>query len=291
MNSMTAFGRGSVTAADRRVTVELRAVNHRFRDFAIRLPKHMLALDEPIRRRLNACIERGRIDVNVVVEPAAGALPAIDLERARAFAAALATLRAQLQLDERVRLDHILMLPDLFRSDEAPDDPETLWAEVAPAFEQALEALLAMRRQEGQALRRDLLALAERLAEQTRTIKAHATDAVARYRERLARRLAELSPDAGVDEQRLAAEVVLFADRIDIHEELVRFDSHLDQFRATVTGASGEPCGRKLEFLLQEMHREINTIGSKAQSTVIANAVVECKTLLEKCREQAQNVE
>ena len=290
LRSMTGFGRGAHTGAAYRVEVEIRSVNHRYREIVARVPRELPGLEEPVRARVAERIPRGRVDVFVTAQVLPGTQRLhVDTELARAYHKALDTLKEELGLADQTTLALLAGFPGIFTVEGAATDVEACWRDVEPALDEALAALTAMRRAEGEALAADLRAAADRFEAQVEVVARRAPQMVAEYRARLAQRVQALAPEVRVDPDRLAAEVVLFAERADISEELVRLRSHLAQFR----GAFGvdEPVGRRLDFLLQEMHREVNTIGSKAHDTVIAAAVVEMKTEIERMREQVQNVE
>jgi uncharacterized protein (TIGR00255 family) len=279
---MTGHGRGSAETNGRRVTVEVRAVNHRFLDLKLRVPVDAdteRRAGEAIRRR----IERGAVTVSLREEGSATRTVKLDLPLARGVHAALADLARELGLAAPIPLELVAAQPGVLALGE-PADGDALFL---AALDAALEALVAMRRAEGEALARDLSARLERLETLAREIGRLAAGApsvlAARLRERLDRLGADVPPE------RLAAEAALLADRADVTEEIVRLDSHLRQARGLV--ASEAPIGRKLDFLVQELGREINTVGSKSPSAEISRCVLDAKAELEKIREQVQNVE
>lgn len=290
LRSMTGFGRGTHTGVAYRVAVELRSVNHRYREIVVRVPRDMPGLEEPVRARIAQAVARGRVDALVAVEPLPGTRGLrVDVHLARAYRQALEDLRRELDLDDDVDLELLASLPGVIGLDESSADLEACWRDAAPALDQALAHLAAMRAAEGAALARDLAGALERLAGHVEAVAARAPQVVEAYKARLAQRVQALAGDVPVEPDRLAAEVAIFADRADISEEVVRLRSHMDQFRATLE--LDEPVGRRLDFLLQEMNREVNTIGSKAHDAGIAAAVVEMKVEIERMREQVQNVE
>ena len=279
---MTGHGRGSAETNGRRVTVEVRAVNHRFLDLKLRVPVDAdteRRAGEAIRRR----IERGAVTVSLREEGSATRTVKLDLPLARGVHAALADLARELGLAAPIPLELVAAQPGVLALGE-PADGDALFL---AALDAALEALVAMRRAEGEALARDLSARLERLETLAREIGRLAAGApsvlAARLRERLDRLGADVPPE------RLAAEAALLDDRADVTEEIVRLDSHLRQARGLV--ASEAPIGRKLDFLVQELGREINTVGSKSPSAEISRCVLDAKAELEKIREQVQNVE
>ena len=290
VRSMTGFGRASAQSGQYRLGVEVRTVNHRFLDVAVRLPREYAGLEERIRRAVAQHIERGRVDVSVRVDRLTSPVRAVhvDTELAHAYYEALKELRRSLRLPGSIDVDMLLGLPDILRVEHAEDDVDALWGDLEPALAEALGQVVAMREAEGRVLTRDLEERAARVERQVEAIAGRAPAVVEAYHRRLQARLEEWGLQA-VDPQRIAAEVALMAERSDISEECVRLRSHCRQFRALLAG--GGPVGRRLEFLLQEMHREITTIGAKAGDLEIAGRVVDVKAELEKMREQVQNVE
>lgn len=286
--SMTGHGRAVAEASGRRVTVEVRAVNHRFFDVKLRAPPLDPAVEDRITQAIRKRAERGSFSVTIRDDALGGGGGVrVDLAHARSVAGALDELRAALGLEEPVTLALVAAQPGVLQTGEPSHDPEAILA----ALDAALEELVAMRRREGAALGADLRARLDRLEALAREVEELAAAAPDEWRRRLEERLARLLQPTGMtlDEQRLAQEVAVLADRLDVTEELVRLRSHLEQARALV--AEDAPVGRRLDFLVQELGREINTIGSKSQSAEIARRVVEAKAELERIREQVQNVE
>jgi uncharacterized protein (TIGR00255 family) len=289
MRSMTGHGRGAVERGGRRATVEIRSVNHRYFDLKLRSGPLEPAVEDRVVQAIRKRAERGAFTVSVRDESTAGAGGVrVDVALARGVAAALEELRTALGMAAPVTLEQIVGLPGVLVIGESTADAEA----VVAAVDQALDELTTMRKREGEILRRDLDARLARLSEFGDDVKRLSQGAPAEHGKRLAERLAKLlgaSREREIDEQRLAQEVAVIADRMDVTEELVRLASHLEQARALL----GEdlPVGRKLDFLVQELGREINTIGSKSQAADITRRVVEAKAELEKIREQVQNVE
>jgi uncharacterized protein (TIGR00255 family) len=293
MKSMTAFGRGEAEGAGCRLVVELRTLNHRFLDFHLRLPRTLLSLEDRFRKLIAGRIARGRVEATVTLTylgPSPRSLVA-DVHLLQEAAAILSELQEVFALPEPWGWEQLLRFPEVIAVQEkAPGDEEALWSVLAAAGTMALEVVEAMRRREGDFLRGELLTLLQRVAEQVEAIDLRASTVPQAYRDKLQARLAQLLPStAPLDPQRLAQEVALLADRADITEELARLRSHLEQFQQAMTAAG--PSGRKLDFILQEMNREINTIGSKATEADISQAVIAVKTDLERLREQVQNIE
>jgi uncharacterized protein (TIGR00255 family) len=291
MRSMTGYGRGERTADGVRVAVEMRSVNRKQAEIGLRLPAELEPLENRIRDEVYKAVARGRVEVSVALElPAGNARSLLNRELAAAFAKELAALGSELGLAGGVTLDSLMRCPGVVQSTAAMADPDTFWPVVSGALGEAIKDLNAMRDQEGAALAADLGRRIQSLRQAVGRIRIQAPEVTRRFREQLRQRicLAGLE-NVSAEDERVLKEVVFFADRSDINEELTRLDSHFEQFEGGVRSA--DPVGRKLDFLAQEMNREINTIGSKANDALIAADVVLLKTELERFREQAQNVE
>jgi uncharacterized protein (TIGR00255 family) len=290
---MTGYGQGEVVGAHRRVTVEIRCVNHRYADYNIRLSRDLGRFEDALRRQLQGSIRRGRADVLVTVEEALDEerKVAVNAALARGYVKALQELRDAVGLSEPVRLDHVLRLPDVLSVVETGQDPEELGALIEEACARALGSVVRMREAEGRALAGDLAVRLTALGAVHEAISARAGNLVPLWRQRLQARLSELLAPGVVDQDRLAQETAIFADRADISEELVRLTSHLERMRAAIGSSGIEPVGRKLDFICQEILREVNTIGSKALDSEIGGLVITAKEELERIREQLQNIE
>ena len=290
---MTGYGRGDSSQDGFKITVELSSVNRKQTEITVTLPREMEMLEAPIRDVINRHIARGRLTVRVSLHAGADKLSArmhLNLPLARAYARELARLSKQLKLVGLVTLDHLVRAPGVFQTDEQIAEEEDFWPGVEKALTKALDALVKMREREGANLRQDLLKRISVMRQAAAQVQKHAPKVAERYREQLVERIKNAGLDAPVaDDERLLKEVVYFADRSDITEELTRLQSHFQQFDDCVKAK--EPVGRMLDFLAQEMNREINTIGSKANDSLISREVVTLKAELEKFREQAQNVE
>ena len=290
MLSMTGYGRARVQKDGREMTVELKSVNHRFLDLSYRLPRNLGFLDEAVRSRISSRLSRGHIDIFITYanhREDARQLR-VDLPLAQSLKTAAADLSARLGLSEQASLSDFLRYPDILIMEEKDEDQEAVKALFEETVNMALDELIAMRQSEGGNLQRDVLAKADRLSEIRGAIEKRAPEVVKGYREKLSARLADLL-GGQMDESRFLTEVAIFADRAAIDEELVRLVSHLEQIRKAA--GQNEPSGRKLDFLVQELNREFNTIGSKAMDAEIARLVVEGKGEIEKLREQVQNIE
>lgn len=290
IRSMTGFGAGRGAAHGEEIDAEVRSVNHKYCEVKIRLPREIASLETDLVRMVKERLARGGVDVSLRRSPGRAALaPRVDTDLAAAYARAFEEVRARLGLAGPVSLGEVLGADGVVTLVERAVDAEAAREAAAAALVAALDELCAMRAREGAALARDLedrLGTVEGLA---RRVEELSPSAVERYRDRLADRVRELSRGLAADPARLATEIALFADRTDVAEEVTRLRSHLAQMRALLAG--GEPAGRKMDFLVQEMHRESNTIGSKSQSAEITAAVVAMKAEIERMREQVQNVE
>jgi len=291
--SMTGYGRGEVTVENLgRFTVEVRSVNHRFCETVVRLPRPFVSLEDRFRSLILEKIARGRVEVQVVWEEAGRGKKrvVVDKELAIAYHNALEDLKATLGTESSPDIKLIAGFPEVFCLEAVEVEPETAWPGLQAALQEALRGLVEMREKEGRSLASDFHARLRKVATQIEEVRGRAPAVVEDYRQRLTARLQELlSQQHPLDEARLAMEVALMADRCDISEEILRLESHLEQLEACLD--QDEPAGRKIEFLLQEVNREINTVGSKASDLVISRLVVDIKSELEKLREQAQNIE
>lgn len=292
--SMTGFGRGEYTDTDHRFIVEIRAVNHRFNDIVIKMPKNLAALEDRIRKSISGTLARGRIDVLVLVDDyqERKRVVRVDKNLAHAYFEAIKEISDTCGLDARsINPFDLAKMSDVLKIEETAEDLESLWPKISGAIEKALINLMEMRVAEGDNIYRDLIGRIEKIRSLGNAIAERAPIIVAEYRERLRERCREIMQEVNVDpdETRLLQEVAILADRINITEELVRLDSHLDQF--TKTMKEGSAIGRKLDFILQELNREANTIGSKANDKQSGILMVELKSEIEKVREQIQNVE
>ncbi|HEY3368603.1 MAG TPA: YicC/YloC family endoribonuclease [Symbiobacteriaceae bacterium] len=291
VRSMTGFGRGEGAGELGRIVVEMKAVNHRFSEVVFRMPRQFNALEDSAKKLILNRVSRGRIDVFVSWEAAAGAKGVkVDKELAMAYYNALKELGGEIGSNSELTLDTLARLPDVLKVEEGEVTSELLAPTFEAAVAQGVDNLLSMREREGAALAADLLNRLDKIESVRQVVAQRAPGVVEEYRAKLAKRLEELLPQGNtLDPQRLAQEVAIFADRSDITEEIQRLASHLSQFRQALS--DGESVGRKLDFLVQEIGREINTIGSKANDVVMTNQVVEAKSELEKIREQVQNIE
>jgi uncharacterized protein (TIGR00255 family) len=294
IRSMTGFGRGEAEAEGVAATVEMRSVNKRFLETRVNLPRSLAQKEPDVEARVKDAFGRGRIKVQVQVESAdEPAVPLqVDKEAARAYHRLLREVRDAAGLDdEPVRLEHLIeQSSDVLKPLDADDDLALSgWPAIERALDEAIEGLQAMRREEGEALHADLEERIGNLEDDLETAQRRAPERVEEHRAKLRERLAEMLDEDRLDEDRLETEMALLADKLDVSEECVRLDSHLNLFREALE--SDEPVGRKLNFITQEIHREVNTIGSKSNDPELAHCAVRMKEQVEKIREQIQNVE
>lgn len=291
VNSMTGFGRGEMEGLGYSFAVEMKSVNHRYSEVMVKMPRNFYSLEENIRKAILNKVNRGRVEVyiNVKETEEKKRLVKVDKELALSYDNSLKELAQILDTAYNSDIYRLAALPEVLHVEDEEIDMLSLWPILEKAVESALDALLQMRRIEGERMYQDLLGRLDYLRKATKDVAERSPLVVGEYQEKLKERLAVLLKDTGIDESRLTMEVALFADRASIDEELVRLDSHFDQFEQALQSA--EPIGRKLDFLVQEMNREINTIGSKANDLMITRTVVDAKSEVEKIREQVQNIE
>ncbi len=290
---MTGYGRGECSQDGFKVTVELSSVNRKQTEISVNLPREMEMLEAQIRDVIHRHISRGRLTVRVTLHAGASLLSArmhLNVPLAKAYARELSRLSKQLKLPGPVTLDHLARAPGVLQTDEELAVEEDFWPTVEKALKRGLSQMVKMRQREGANLAADLAKHISIMRRSVGHIRKQAPKVAENYRQQLLERIKVAGLEApGVDDERLLKEVVYFADRSDISEELARLQSHFEQFEHC--RQSGEPVGRTLDFLAQEMNREINTVGSKANDSLISKEVVTLKAELEKFREQAQNVE
>ena len=291
IKSMTGFGRGEFKEEGKEFIVEIKTVNHKYTDSFIKLPRQIGFLEDRVRNLLSKVISRGKIDVYISYNNYSGDAKHVlfDEALAKTYISAAESLRDKFGLKDDISVSLISRYPDVLRVEQAEEDEEKLWAMLKTATDNALQSLVAMREKEGDGLKKDLLERTKLLADSLKLIKLRAPNVVKEYKIKLETRIKDLLDKQTIDESRIAMEVALFSDRCSIEEEIVRLGSHLEQMKSTVE--INQPVGRKLDFLIQEMNREINTIGSKANDIEITRNVIEMKSEIEKMREQIQNIE
>ena len=291
MRSMTGYGRGEVDHAGTKISVELNSVNRKQSDIVINLPRDLAALEPRIRQAINEKISRGRMNVMIGLQEGANGASALALDTAlaRSYHQAMLTLQKELSAPGEITIGTILQAPGVMRSPEHSVKPDDAWPAVERALATALGDLIKMREREGKHLAKDLIHRLKTLRQETKAIRALYPEVVKKHRETLRERLAKAGLDLPLDDERLLKEVTIFADRSDVSEELTRLESHLAQFAHHLR--KNEPVGRTLEFITQEIFRELNTLGAKSNDAGISQHVVACKSELEKIREQILNLE
>jgi len=291
IKSMTGYGRVEAPGQDGNIVVEIKSVNHRFLEISLKMPQALFPLELEFKKKIGEKIKRGRLEVFIRMEAqSTNAVAAmINMEAARNYFAALQRLKDEFGLQEEVGLKTMAGFRDIFTQPvETEISPEIL-KQITAALEEALNMLVGMRQEEGGAIYRDMEQRLNLISGILEVIKARSPQVVAEYQRRLTERIKELTAGCAIDDSRLAQEAAIFAEKSDITEEIVRMHSHIDQFVALLQSEEAE--GKKIDFLLQEMNREINTIGSKSNDAEIARQVIEVKSELSKLREQAQNIE
>ena len=291
VRSMTGFGRAGYTASGLDITVELKSVNHRYFEFTSRLPRGYMYLEEKLKSFCQQQISRGKLEVSVIIEDNGAGTAAVEANTAlaEAYLNAVKGLSERLRIKNDVKMSSLMNIPELFTVKKQMLEEETVTSAVLAAAEEAMGSFIAMRDAEGERLKADVLSRADEILRKVEYIEERSPETVTAYRQRLEQKIRELISDAQVDEQRLLTETAVFADKVAVSEETVRLRSHIEQLRQLLDG--GGPVGRKLDFIVQEMNREANTIGSKAQDIDIARTVVDIKSEIEKIREQIQNIE
>ena len=292
MLSMTGYGRAFVEIDGRQMTVEVKSVNHRFLDIAFRMPRNLMFLEDAARKAISAKLARGHVDVFVTYRNLRTDARKIEVDEAlfEAYVHALTQLNevSAFNLKDDRTLMNIARMPDVLSLTEAEEDQEAVIALLNAAMDEALDQLIAMRRREGEAMKADLSGRVDAIKRMTDAVQARYPETVAAYTQRLKAAVSELV-GGNVDENRLLMEVALMADRSAIDEEIVRLNSHVQQLRELFE--SPEPIGRRIDFIVQELNREVNTISSKSQDIPITQLTVDLKAEIEKLREQLQNIE
>lgn len=291
MKSMTGYGRAREASNEREIVVELRAVNHRYLDVNVKAPRGYGFLEEAIKKLAASKISRGKVDIYISVTDLAAQETNITLnhELAQSYFDALVELRDALHLHDDISVMSIAKMPDVLVSQRVEVDADALTASVSEVFNEAVKQFDEMRQIEGEKLADDIRNRMNTIKEVVEQVEIRSPERVTAYREKLEKRMNEILADSTVDEQRILTEAAIFADKTAVDEETVRLRSHLDQLDNMLKDSN--PVGRKLDFLVQEMNREANTIGSKANDSILANYVIALKAEIEKIREQIQNIE
>ena len=291
IRSMTGYGRGQQTLGGMDITVEIRSVNHRYYEYSSRLPRVYGFLDERLKNYLQKTVSRGKVDVGVWIDTvdAPGSEVVVNHALAEGYLKALRELVQTYGLRDDVSVNALSRFPDILTVRKAAEDEEAIWEAVRQVTDEALAGFVAMREREGARMREDVLARRQTILQAVEKVEARSPEIVREHMAKVEARMKELLSTATVDEQRLLTEAALFADKTATAEETVRLRSHLAQLETLVNAS--EPVGRKLDFLVQEINRETNTIGSKVQDVELARVVVDVKAEIEKIREQIQNIE
>ncbi|MGN0574732.1 MAG: YicC/YloC family endoribonuclease [Ruminococcus sp.] len=291
LRSMTGYGRSQKILNGRDILVEIRSVNHRYYEYSSRIPRSYSYIDEKLKALLKSGISRGKVEASVTINNIEGRDIVIGINKSAAegYIAALRSVSDELGLKDDLKLSNLIKLPDIFTVQKAPDNEEQLWEDVSLVASEALEAFISMRCSEGERLKADVLEKAANIEKSICEVERLSPVTVENYRNKLRSKLEEILESRDIDEQRILTEAAVFAEKIAVDEETVRLRSHIAQLRTMLDSA--EAVGRKLDFLVQEMNREVNTIGSKAQDLNVARVVVNMKAEIEKIREQIQNIE
>ncbi len=291
IKSMTGYGRAAETIAGMAVTVEIKSVNHRYFEFSSRTPRAYGFLDEKLKSFIQSAVSRGKVECSVQIESLKEAEVQVHLNAslAQGYLQAFSELGVRFGLENDVRVSTLSRFSDIFSIHKTEADEEKIWDAVRTVTAQALERFIAMRAREGERLRADVLSRADAILDHVAFIESRSPETVREYNEKLLSRMQTVLESTQIDEQRILLEAAIYADKVAVAEETVRLRSHIDQLREFFN--SEEAVGRKLDFLVQEINREANTIGSKAQDVEIARRVIDVKAEVEKIREQIQNIE
>ena len=297
LRSMTGYGRAQKIINRRDILVEVRSVNHRYYEYSSRIPRAYSYIDEKLKALLKSAISRGKAEVSVTINNIEGkdTVIAVNKDVAEGYVNALRSLNQQMGtdgecwLEDDIKLSKLLKMPDIFTIQKAPDDEEQVWADVAEVAYEAIAKFVDMRTTEGERLFADVNSKADLILEMVGKVEELSPQTVENYRSRLYKKLSEVLESKNIDEQRILTEAAIFSEKIAVDEETVRLRSHIAQLKEMLV--KEEAIGRKLDFIVQEMNREVNTIGSKAQDLNITKIVVDMKAEIEKIREQIQNIE
>jgi uncharacterized protein (TIGR00255 family) len=290
IKSMTGFGRGEASQDNITFSVDIKTVNHRYSDISIRLPRMVSPLEEKVRKYISSKLNRGKIDVYINYDSfGQDTKVKLDTNLAAAYVDSLNILKQQFGIKDDISLSLITKFPDILKLDTEEKDLDFLWSIMYSAIEQAVESLVEMRGCEGERLRKDMVEKLDSINATIDEIKVRTPDLVEVYKNKLYDKIKEMTKDIQLDENRLLTEVAIFADKSSIDEEIVRLKSHIEEFKKTLNVPG--TIGKKLDFIVQEMNREVNTIGSKSSDLGVVNNVIAMKTEIEKIREQVQNIE
>ena len=288
---MTGYGRAQQLLDGRDISVEIKSVNHRYFEFSARTPRAYGYLDDKLKTMVYGKAARGKVDVSVsiLVTDSTDTKVEVNQALAQSYLEALRATGTALALEDNLRLTDLIRFSDIFAVRKTQEDEAVIWAAVEQVAQEALEKFLTMRRAEGEKLKEDVAGRLQLMADMANQIAERSPAVTAEYRERLLAKMKDILADRQIEEHRLLTEAAVFSEKTAVDEEIVRLHSHISQFRGFL--AQGEAIGRKMDFLVQEMNREVNTIGSKCQDITIARLVLDMKSELEKIREQIQNIE
>ena len=291
IRSMTGLGRAQASVEGYNITVEIRSVNHRYFEFYAKIPRTYSFLEEKIKSTLSTGISRGKVECSVQIEATADESVVVSVNEplARGYVDAIGSIAETFALKDDLTALSLARFSDVLSITKAPVDEDALWEKVEPVIKEALNGFIAMRETEGAKLSKDVLSRGELILENVSYIEERSPETVKQYSEKLLERMRNVLGDTQIDEARILTEAAIYADKVAVAEETVRLRSHIDQLRTMLQ--SSEAVGRKLDFLVQEINREANTIGSKAQDVDIARRVIDIKAEVEKIREQIQNIE
>jgi len=291
LSSMTGYGRAQNVLNGRDILVEIRSVNHRYFDYSSRIPRVYSYVDEKLKTLFKEVISRGKVEVSVTINALESKDSVIHVNKsiAEGYITALRSLSGEFDLGDDLKLSNLIKIPDIFNVQKTPDDEEQIWNDISQVAHEALDQFLNMRISEGKKLKNDIISKANAIEQMVGEVEKISPTTVENYRKKLVLKLEEILASKDIDEQRIITEAAIFAEKIAVDEETVRLKSHISQFKDMLD--SSEAVGRKLDFIVQEMNREVNTIGSKAQDLNITKIVVDMKSEIEKIREQIQNIE
>ncbi len=292
ITSMTGYGRAQANILNKDITIEIKSVNHRFFDFNSRIPRIYGFLDEKLKSYLKKYINRGKIDVFVLIVNSDSEAVDVSLDRSllNGYIKSLRTMQQEYNLIDDISVSTIARYNDIFVVKKNEDSTEILWEAVKTVTDLALDGYIKMKKNEGEKLKSQMLCSCDNIEKIVAQIEQRSPICVTEYRKKIEERMKELLEDTNIDENRLLLETAIFADRIAVNEEIVRLNSHISQFKSLLN-TTKDAIGKKLDFIIQEMNREINTIGSKANDLEITKQVVEVKSQIENIREQIQNIE
>lgn len=291
LRSMTGFGRGKSKEGLLELTVDIKTLNHRYLDVYIRLPRQFMYLEEKIREKISNILIRGKIEVFINIEDFSDQINEVQIDEnlASLYYDALRRIKDKFSLRDDISVSLLSRFPDVLKLKKSDKIEDVLWKSLEPILDEALESLLIMREKEGLALKDSMIEKIGNIETKSKEIIKLADNITHEYKEKLVSRLGDLLDNETIDQNRVATEIAIFADRCCIDEEIVRMESHVNQFKEILTEGVG--IGKKLDFLIQEMIREVNTMGSKSSDVTITKTVVEIKSEIEKIREQVQNIE